>query len=230
MAKAKLPRVQIAVFSMGDVRSHMSEFLIRACLRRDMVVGFTVIEGQIPHCSARNYAVKQFLAEPEPYDFLLMVDADILPHSDVLDMIQWNLPVVSAMCLVLGKEDIVTTASRFVTMDDGKKTFVPVDLPKDGTNPIAIDYVGAGCLLIRRDVLYVLRSKKIIPFAFDKDDDGVTWQGEDYHFCQIVRDEGYTVHLDRRFLCDHTKRVSLNTVNRIVYNHYKENTPAFIPT
>lgn len=227
---AKRPSILIAVFSMGDVRSDMSDFLIRCCTRQEYDVGYFVVQGKIPHDSARNYAVKHFM-EQSKADFLLMVDSDIMPPgAEVLEMCRWNLPVVSAMCLVLGANDIVTTASRLIDMEDGTRHHVAVDVSKETANPVPIEFVGAGCIMIRRDVLSTIRGRKVIPFAFDYDEDGIMWQGEDYHFCQVARDNGFPVYLDRRFLCDHTKRVSLNTINRIVYNHYRKRTPGILST
>lgn len=183
-------------------------------------------KGVVPHDAARNQLAWEFLQSDA--DYLLMVDADITPPKNILDMINHDVPVVAGMCLVDGREDIVTTAAREEEID-GQKTIHAIsirDFPKD-VNPIPVDFVGAGCLLIRRDVLQTMMDKGLHPFRFEyepfnKEKAGIPWRGEDYYFCHLARSLGFQTYIDRTMLCEHNKNVDLVKMNELIYKGQKQ--------
>lgn len=157
------------------------------------------ISGSSIITRARNFLVKRFM-DSECTD-LLFVDADI--NFKAAD-------VVRLLAMSDGK-DVVTGAyprrggatSFFTDIDYGPNDEVYID---DGL--LRVKRIGTGFMLIRRHVLEELHNKHpewayyvdmekefhYSVFDFKSTHDG--YIGEDYLFCDRVREAGFKVHLD----------------------------------
>jgi GT2 family glycosyltransferase len=150
---------------------------------RPLVVGGTSVD------MARNELVRAFLAIPEA-SHLLFLDDDVLPPEDAIPrLMAHDLPIVSGLYFKRGAP-YVPVAWRFAR---GKRVN---DGARGGTEPL-LDYrpglqevaaVGAGLLLIRREVL------ENIPEPWFATHYPVC--SEDAYFCELARAAGFKVYLD----------------------------------
>ncbi len=136
---------------------------------------------------ARNYLVERMLAHPMAPTHLLFLDQDILVQPETLTrLLRADRPVVSAM---YRRRLPPHEPMAFLKKGGRKKLLQPISLKKHGLQ--AVDIVGAGCLLIRRDVF-----SKIRPPWFTSE-----WQreghlSEDFSFCEKLRKARVPVFVD----------------------------------
>lgn len=160
-----------------------------------------------PHDAARNMIGLNFLASD--CDWLLSIDDDIVPPVNILDMICDDRPICAAYCNAVRPKhrpdegvDVRINAVALQRTDDEKITYKKFPVVKDEINEVPI--FGTGCYVIRRDALESLRRPW---FKFDYDENGCLLRGEDVYFCEQAREQGYTLYMDGRFVCEHLKEV-----------------------
>ncbi len=135
-------------------------------------------------------------------DYCGMLDTDVIPpHDAFLRLMAHDLPIVSGVYCRRAPPHGVP-----VMLKDGKWI---MNLPKDSM--MEVDLVGAGCLLIRRDVLE--KFQPLDPrrgkhwFDWRSDCTGVLPPGEcvseDFSFCQGARRQGYKIMVDTSIQCRH---------------------------
>lgn len=153
---------------------------------------------------ARNHIHDGFL-ERHKAPFLFMVDSDVLPPPDTIErLLAHNLPVVSGVYHKKEKfhvkdeegnegiiqRPVVYDYSRF---DEDTQTFKFLSRFKDGTGLEKVDGVGAGCLMIRRDVCEKIGKS---PYNLKNG-------GEDLSFCRKITGCGYDIFVDWDLKCGH---------------------------
>jgi len=153
---------------------------------------------------ARNHIHDGFL-ERHKAPFLFMVDSDVLPPPDTIErLLAHNLPVVSGVYHKKEKfkvkdEDgnegiiqrpVVYDYSRF---DEDTQTFKFLSRFKDGVGLEKVDGVGAGCLMIRRDVCEKIGKS---PYNLKNG-------GEDLSFCRKITGCGFPIYVDWSVSCGH---------------------------
>lgn len=169
-------------------------------LKNLQIPGQWIALAGMPFCHARNAGAMK--AVECGADFLFFLDSDVAPpHDAILRLMAHNLPIVSGIYCRRSPPQGVP-----VMMRGGQwVTKYPAN------SLIQVDVVGAGCLLIRRDVLEKLppqrpgkhwfdwrvdmRGSKVVP------DD--TCMSEDFTFCQHARKHGYPVMVDTSIMCRH---------------------------
>lgn len=159
----------------------------------------------MPFDHARNAGVEHMLRSGSRYLFFL--DSDVVPPADaVLRLLRHDAPVISGMYCRRSPPHGVP-----VMMRDHKWV---TDLPGPGQNPvIEVDLVGAGCLLLRRDVLEAMRARPSQRPGKPWFDWRVDLQGhlppgeclsEDYSFMLSCRRElGVKILVDTSIRCRH---------------------------
>jgi hypothetical protein len=170
-------------------------------LRNLHIPGRIVPVAGMPYDHARNAAVQQFLQSDCSHLFFL--DSDVIPPSDaILRLLARNVPVVSGMyCRRSPPHGIPVAIKNGTWLTNFRKGEV-----------VEVDYVGAGCLLVRRDVFEALppsdaaRNKHWFDWRVDMA--GLVPQGEavseDFRFCQLVREKLNTkILLDTSIECRH---------------------------
>ena len=155
----------------------------------------------MPYDMARNTAVAQFLQSD--CQFLFSLDSDVIPPRDtILRLMAHNQPVISGLYCRRSPPHGVP-----VMIKNG--TWV-TNYPRGSI--VDVDLVGAGCLLIRRDVLERLppsdpaRGKTAFDWRVDMA--GLAPVGdclsEDFSFCKRVREQlGVKVLVDTSIECRH---------------------------
>lgn len=149
---------------------------------------FTVLQG-MPFDSARNAACQRVLEGG--YKYLFFLDSDVLtPPDTILRLIAHGLPIVSGLYYR-------RQPPLIPVMLKGKQWITEWNPPN---SRIEVDMCGAGCLLIRRDVL-----EKVPPpwFNWQLDKEGTDKLSEDFAFCMKAKAHGFTVHVDTSIVCRH---------------------------
>lgn len=159
---------------------------------------YRFMAGGVSISEVRNRIVLAFLHGNA--DVLLMIDDDVQPPSNVLDL---------ADELMEGEYDaiggiVLTTEPGSVHLPNVYKQqsggdYVRALLPTDGEQLHQVDAIGAGCLAVRRDALEGVRN----PFGFRLNPDGVIVTGEDIAFCERLRRRGGRIGAHYGVFCEH---------------------------
>ncbi len=165
-----------------------------------------IVPGQVfglagmPFDMARNVACQQALQAGA--DYLFFLDSDVIPPKDtILRLMKHDLPIVSGIYCRRSPPHAVPVMIR-----NGQWV---TEYPANSL--IEVDYVGAGCLLIRRDVLEHFppiddkRGKRWFDWRVDMA--GLLPQGEalseDFSFCLAAKRCGLKVIVDTGIQCRH---------------------------
>lgn len=215
---------------MGNIVTELAQRLLALATQQQYRVTFFLLyPPQIPHDTARNLIVKQFLEHKE-FTHLLQIDSDVVPPSNILEMVENDVDICSAVCFVWNGEEIVPTAALQQYDEHGKRTRPKGARLSDGDKDLQeVDFIGGGCVMMKRSALETIRASGKSAYAFDYDQDGIMWQGEDYHFSQVARDCGLRIHVDRRFICGHYKSVDFAWLNRLIHTYWKAGDNTLLP-
>jgi hypothetical protein len=161
-----------------------------------------------PICSVRNAVVKRFLKSD--CDFLMMQDDDIIPLHNPAELVHANRDIIGCPAKVR-QEGHQLNWVAFLEVP-GTGGYVPADLSRapSSADLIAVDIVGTGLIIVRRNVLEALP-----PGAFMDtfDEDGVRKMGTDFAFCKRARDAGFEVFTTPNRVCEHIKEVGLLNID-----------------
>lgn len=155
----------------------------------------------MPFDHARNSACMRMLEMGA--DFLFFLDSDVVPPRDtILRLMRHNLPVVSGLYCRRSPPHGIPVAIK-----DSKWLTEFQD-----NSLIEVDFLGAGCMLIRRDVLENYPPHRPSKHWFDwrvdlqgtPGIDQSTCLSEDFSFCQqLKRKMGISPVLDTSIKCRH---------------------------
>jgi len=142
-----------------------------------------------------NSIQKRFLESNN--DYLLLIDDDITPLKNPLDLVLLNKDIIS--CVVpTWKSNEIETDILFLSLikkDDGY-----IQVPVSNRNGLMeVDVVSNGCLIVSRRVL-----EKVNPMSirlFDKN--GLQKLGHDFNFCEKAKKKGFKVWVNWDYVCDH---------------------------
>jgi hypothetical protein len=135
---------------------------------------------------ARNVAV--VAARTHGADWLIQIDNDVVPPSDLLDIIA-EADKYSKQIVGLSYAVFQASGLQVIPVDNG---------PKDGDFRQS-GCVGAGVLAIRSNVWETIPGPW---FRWLSNDDECTTLriGEDYHFCELAQTHGFTVWTHRKLV------------------------------
>ena len=191
-------KVLIIVPTDGGVHE-MTTAAITNIVRTHPDVDVMIAKGR-PHDYARNCAVRMFLQHNHTH--LLFIDSDTEPPQDVVDrLLAHRAPVVTGCYPVAMTGGLMYALTRR-DADGAHHCLEHLDFPDQ---PFAVDGCGAGCLLIRRDVLIALDWPW---FRWVERPDGHQ-TGEDIFFADRCRDAGIPILADPTVKCRHYKRLDL---------------------
>lgn len=201
------PRITIAVPNLGTIDTRLMMRLLRwqAMPANWSEVSIIAPIGHIPHDSARNYCIEQFIESGD--DYLLFLDADVVPPVDGLEML-----------LASGKDAISGLyPSQWYDHDNSRMTkrqnvFAGCDpktnelIPATGKGVVPIKSCGGGCLLISRRVVEQVEAPW---FAFHYTERGQMDLGEDIYFGRKLEAAGIQLYAHMGVQCNHVKSVVL---------------------
>lgn len=207
-----MARVQVVVPNRGQVDTRLMVWLMQLMQSRehDMHYAFPIYS---PIASARNRIAREFVESPARFEWLLMIDSDVVPETNPLDLIAQDKDVIGQICPIW-KGDLAP--GREVMWN-----VVPLEgsiLIGEGLAPVQA--VGSGCLLIARRVLEHPGMRA--PFTERYDEDGVLTVSEDVSFCQRARAAGYQVWADLGGRCSHNRIVDLRQVGNAILTRHEQ--------
>ena len=206
-----MTKVYVAILNQGAIHTGLADFLVKLFLSEGRGVAYDLnltFPSKKPASHNRNQIVKDFLATDA--DYLLMIDADIVPTRNPLDLAALDLDVVAAPCPQWNSGDIY-----WVVMDKVPGGYRAA--PPERRNGLReADAVGTGCILIARRGLEGVKA----PFMRRWDEDGLAVLGHDFFFCEKAREAGFKVWAHWDYPCDHFKEggviQTLELVNKYV--------------
>lgn len=189
--------VHVAVLHEGWIRWELSSMLNRILLgKKPCKVSLQYYgpdpEGR-PIDSNRNRIARD---RPKIADFVLMLDSDVIPPPNVLDLVKLDLDVVGCPSPIWRPPHVVINIKPL----NGAET---VQVGNDEI--VEVEVVGGGAYLIASRVLDALQ----IPFAYEYGGDGVRISSEDHVFCQRAREAGFRIWAAMGYLLGHIKSVNL---------------------
>lgn len=210
-----MKRIFIAIPSLsGTIRIDLATLLMKLVSNKNYYVKVYFEQGK-PIDVLRNKIVKRFNAEniisEVPFDYLMFIDDDIVPPDDILDMVELDKDIISAVCfsfqydepfaLILNKSDNPFLPEGYIQSDKINKEKI-----------MECDAVGTGCMLIKREVLEKIEN----PFMFRYDEKGNLERGEDFSFCEKAKTSGYKIFVDTTKICSHYANIDLKKVNNLL--------------
>ncbi len=218
-------KVYLAVLNNGWVRRELAYNVIPEIM--DCGIAKVIWENPSltyahPISANRNKITKRFLATD--CDFLLMIDNDVIPYENPLELIYADKDVIGVPAKVRQTgRDLNWVAYVNVDFDD-REGYSPLDfsLLDDALDLQKVDIVGTGCILIKRKVLENLKA----PFHCEYDEDGITTAGTDFAFCRKAGKAGFEVYTTVQRRCEHVKEVGLNDINAYDDSDYRDTSPA----
>ena len=179
----------IVIPNTGNLRKELVEWLLT--VGNNYKAEFYLPHNRPIDCS-RNQIVNYFLTTDAKW--LLMIDSDVVPPYNILDMIKNDVPVCSAW--VNTKKDNEVVPMALDKVEGGYK----VKKELEANKPTEVDCIGTGAILIKREVLEKMKQPC---FEFRKKENGELALGEDFDFSEKVRALGFKIYFDARYKCNH---------------------------
>ena len=181
-----MDKVFVAIPNTGTLRTELVQWLMMMDIKPFM-------PQARPHDYCRNIIVDEFLKSD--CDYLLMIDSDVVPQNNVLEMVKNNVPVCSAFVRTNVNGELIP-----VGMTKNKDGYYH-DYKHSKPNLHKVDAVGTGCIMIKRTVLESME-KPYFKFVYKN---GMLTNGEDFDFCDRIG----SVYFDARYKCNHFTIVSI---------------------
>lgn len=154
----------------------------------------------------RNQIAAAFLATDAEY--LLMIDDDMIPPDDLLEMADHGCDIVGA--LYYAWEPPIGLFVAAYRQDGDGRCIRPAlgELENTGLHEAVL--LGGGCMMFHRRVLKALPAPW---FCFETDETGQNiLVPEDFHICREASRRGFKLWLDTDRICGHIKSVDLRDV------------------
>ncbi len=200
-----------AVLNQGEIAVELSQ-TINMVLQTSPYPIFVDYSCEKPISYNRNQIVKRFL-ERKQYDYLIMLDGDIVPPSNLLALVDYDLDIIGALCFAFSKKMIfplILKRWKKAKKDRLSSKYVMYDSidPAKWQGLTECDAIGTGCIIIKREVL----EKVVYPFRNEYDKTGEKKLGLDLNFCYRAKKLGYKVFCHTDYLCSHHTRTDLKTI------------------
>lgn len=190
----------------GSVSGGLVDFLLNVIHWPGFCVQIDRPEDKWP--AVRNLQFKRYL-ELSDAEYILCVDSDIVPPQNVLEMAKNKVDFCSAVCFSWQfEEPFAVVMSKDPKGEDGYIQNVPRGSP----GLYERDATGLACTVISRRVVEEFRGT----FRDQFDKEGMLRRDADFDFCERLKNTGYKVYVDTRFICGHMKRIDLKRVNNLV--------------
>lgn len=157
----------------------------------------------------RNHIFRHFY-EHTDFEWIISIDADVIPPADIYNMLDGSRPIVAAICNVVRYDEIglpyPANSVYTMGMENGKPVFNNRQVDVDTITKV--DWFGTGCFAVHRDAITKMRQHVKAPlfrWVIGGDWGDETVMGEDFFFCARAREVGIDLHVDSRFQCKHVK-------------------------
>ena len=208
---SKKRKIIFAVPTNDRIEPETCLAIARICQRED--VEYYAITGS-PTDQVRNAMVRRLLQD-EQATHLLMMDSDIIPPDNAVDLLLQCKSVMSTAIVPIMLAGMIVTNiglnGRFLTNWS------------DMTEPFEVDCSGAGMILIERKVFEAVSWPW---FRYEESEDEGKRFGEDLYFSKKAGDCGFRYKVNPKLVCDHIKKVKLMDIvkmtSRMNRDHQKQ--------
>jgi hypothetical protein len=221
----KKPKILVAIPTRGNPCVELFRWCMKMkerSIEPETPWEMTVFAGKAGHQNPTNNKILNAAFEQE-WDYYLKIDDDLVPDDDLIDrLVKMDKDIVGVGVAIWREalNGILIAASR--TDHQSKKYVrVPLETEKQG----AADYVGGGCMMVKRHVLekmkngvfqwispYIYGNKeeifknktnvtelslqRIPVWRFEYNDEGFIELGSDELFCRKAKDLGFEIWYD----------------------------------
>lgn len=206
------PLVLIAILNTGTIRAETAQRAIQM-LHDPRYRVMLVLSNNWVAASNRGKVIQRAKALEELPDWILMLDSDVDPYKNVLDLIEEDKDVIGFLCPIwrIGtRPQSPVTSNIWIKDEEGMFTERVIDIDKDPPL-IKVAAVGTSAFLISRRVYE--HPDMLGAFADRFDEEGVLLSTEDIGFCQRAIEAGFEVWACLSHPCGHWKRVDINAVH-----------------
>jgi GT2 family glycosyltransferase len=133
-------------------------------------------------------------------DWVLMVDSDMLPPENTIQRLESALSefdIVGGLCFARRPPHPVCAGIRD---ESGKEAYLPLDVP--GPNLVALEWVGTGCVMIKRQVFEQLPDPWFVPEP--------NGRGEDLNFMWKAKQAGFQIGCARDLHVGHLNLIDID--------------------
>lgn len=195
----KQKSILVVVLNQGEIRTELVNTLLRLPFQGKYELFFSFPSDK-PISYNRNKIVKNFLKSG--CDYLLMIDSDIVPPLDVLDLADFQKDIIVPLMFAFAKDSYIPLILRF--NDDGEHN--PIKLTGE-EGLVECDAVGTGCMFLSRRIL--AHPKMKAPFLNIYDQEGMKIRGLDLEFCRRAKELGFKVYAHTEYTCKHIVSMDL---------------------
>ena len=160
---------------------------------------------------SRNLLVELFLKSD--CEYLLMIDDDIVPPDNIMELVEHDKDVVAGLCYACNSYSGIFPVAYQKTdkgMFRGSYNLIGTGNDTENKGLLKVDLVGSGCIMIHRHVFARL-DKPYFKFIFNDDLTQIE-ESEDFDFCNRVIEAGMEVYVDTDRACGHLKAVDLKEI------------------
>lgn len=213
-------KLLILIPCRGTLQEGLVKWLWHALPKAPFLVEWDTFHGR-PVDDARNGMVQRFLSDPARPTHLMMIDDDILPPPNALDMLNHQKPVVSAVLYTWTEGAPMPLIMKYDEEGDAFKQDVDaIGRLNKGERLVKVVTTGTGCFVAQREVYENLVTNW---FRYEYNEAGRLIGGEDFAFFRKVSDLGYSVWIDGKVICGHVGSVDIAEVARLLVGGKNEN-------
>jgi len=209
MSEEEFPKIMIAIPTTGSLEYETLQSIMR--LPGQYYIRFNNLR---PLSNARNELVKTFLESEDNYEYIFFVDSDVLLPPNTWKLLDDDKDIISGLYPVWIHDDIFPCMfwkSRPGYWKAFKKW--------ENNKVVEVDAVGAGALLVKREVFESIDYPWFRAGYYMEDCDRWNW-GEDMYFSELVKKNGYKIFVDTGVTCNHYAKVPLMNIINIMRATY----------
>jgi hypothetical protein len=210
--------IYLAVLNQGEIAVELAQCLDSILATSEYPI-FIDYACEKPISYNRNQIVKRFLERPQ-YDYLIMIDSDIVPPPNYLNLVDFQKDIISGVCFVYAKNKVfplVLKKNHSPITGNKYKSYDGID-PKKWTGLIEVASIGTGAIVLSRKVLEAIP----YPFRNEYDKTGEKLIGLDLNFCRRAKKLGFKVFCHTDYICDHHTRFNLRSLYYTMWQAYQD--------
>lgn len=194
--------VYVAILNEGTVRTELSDLLTKWTHwgKYNLFIRYW---SEKPIESNRNKIVLDFIKSG--YDYLLMIDDDIVPQQNYLEIIDHQKDICSGVCFAYRQGGIVPLILKWNGTDWNVMNVNGFE------GLIQVEAMGTGAMAIHKRV-FENEAMRRHPFESIWDIQGVRARGLDLEFCKKAKEQGFTIWCDLKQVCSHIVPVDLKEI------------------
>jgi len=198
----------IGIPHQGELRTELVDKLLAFNQNEDVDIYFS---SKTPVDCNRNHIVNHFMEETD-HEYLIMVDDDIVPPGDLLDILEYDKPIMTPIIFSMRDGIPYPVVTVFKPSPDSEDRQLKA-YGGDQEELMEVHGAGTGCIIIHREVFETLEQPY---FEFKKGDNGELNTGEDMQFSVKAYDAGYNTYVASEYVAGHYTVMNLEFVTKLM--------------